>query len=154
MNNIFRKQKQFLDTLETTLLMELEQSINSFGFVLKDYVINKQLFREGIDGDGEKLVNSRTKSSGYARTTIRLKIRKGDPVDRITLRDEGDFYRSINIDAFADRFEITSDVDHDEYIVKRYGRNVLKVTNENFREFMNNYFVPNLKKQIDGKFAK
>ena len=126
---------------------QLEQTINAFDFVLKDYVINKQLFREGIDGDGERL-------EGYKRTTIRLKIRKGDPADRTTLRDEGDFHASIQIDAFSDRFEVSSGVGYDKYILKRYGRNVLKITNENFREFMENYFIPNLKQIINGRFAK
>lgn len=147
MNNIFSRQKRFIDSFEKTLMEELEQTINSFDFVLKDYVVNKQLFREGIDGDGKRL-------EGYKRTTIRIKIRKGQPVDRTTLHDEEDFVNSIQIDAFSDRFEVTSDVDHDKYIVKRYGQNVLKITNENFREFMINYFLPNLKKKTDDRFAK
>lgn len=145
--DIFKKQKQFIEAFPLTIAIQMEATINSFGFVLKDYVINKQLFREGIDGDGERL-------EGYKRTTIRLKIRKGDPADRTTLRDEGDFYESIQIDAFSDRFEISSGVNYDKYILKRYGRNVLKITNENFREFMENYFINNLKQKINVRFAK
>tara|TARA_R110000851_G_scaffold108617_1_gene230034 strand:- start:19199 stop:19642 length:444 start_codon:yes stop_codon:yes gene_type:complete len=147
MNSIFQKQQRFVGALEKTLMAELERTINEFGFVLKDFVTNKQLFREGIDGDGEKL-------EGYKRTTIRIKLRKGDPVDRTTLRDEGDFHNSITIDAFPERFEVSSNVTHDKYIIERYGSSVLKITNENFREFMENYFIQNLKKQINGRFAK
>lgn len=145
--DLFRKQKEFIETFPLTIAIEMEATISSFGFVLKDYVVNKQLFREGIDGDGQKL-------EGYKRTTIRLKLRKGQPVDRTTLHDEEEFVESIQIDAFSDRFEISSGVDYDKYILKRYGRNVLKITNENFREFMVNYFINNLKQKIDGRFTK
>lgn len=145
--DIFFKQKAFLNEVESVLMSQIRQSIDAFDFVLKDYIVNKQLFREGIDGKGEKL-------AGYKRSTIRLKIRKGDPVDRTTLRDEGDFYASIFIDAFEDRFEISSDVDYDKYIIKRYGSDVLRVSNENFREFLFKYFMPNFKKTIDDRFTK
>lgn len=147
MNNIFNRQKKFVDTLEMTLMTQLEKTIKDFDFVLEDYIVNKQLFREGIDGDGNKL-------EGYKRTTIRLKLRKGDPVDRTTLKDENEFHPSIQIDAFFDRFEVSSDVSHAKYILKRYGRNVLKITSENFKEFMENYFISNLKTNINGRFAK
>lgn len=147
MSSIFNKQKRFIETLEETLLNQLKDSINAFNFVLKDFIVNKQLFREGIDGNGKKL-------EGYKRTTIRMKIRKGDPADRTTLRDEDNFHTSIRIDGFDDRFEVSSDVNHDKFILKRYGRDVLKITDENFREFMENYFLPNLKSKIDGRFTK
>jgi len=89
---LFEKQIKFIDELEQQLFIQLELTIRSFDFVLKDYVINKQLFREGVDGNNIKL-------PGYRRTTIRLKIAKGDPVDRTTLRDDGEFYSHIQIDA-------------------------------------------------------
>lgn len=147
MMGIFDRQKRFVDEFEQSLKTEFESTINMFGFVLEDYITNKQLFRKGIDGDGKKL-------EGYKRTTIRLKLRKGQPIDRTTLLDENEFHPSIQIDAFSDRFEISSDVNHAKYIIKRYGRNVLKVTRENMEEFMKNYYLPNLKKTKNDRFAK
>jgi hypothetical protein len=137
--SIFEKQIKFIEDFESTIFRTFEQTVQEFDFVLKDYVINKQLFRQGIDGDGKKL-------PGYKRTTIRAKLRKGDPIDRTTLRNEGEFYSHIQIDAFSDHFEITSNVEHDKFIIKRYGRNVLKITEDNFQEFMRNFYLPNLKK--------
>lgn len=141
---IFTRQIKFIESLEKDLFLILESTINSFDFVLKDYIVNKQLFRRGIDGDGERL-------AGYARTTIRMKLRKGQPVDRTTTVDEGDFHASITIDAFSDRFEVTSDVSYDKWIVKRYGRNILKITDENMREFMTVYFLPKLRQHIKNR---
>jgi hypothetical protein len=135
---IFDEQIAFVDQFEIGLRSVLQDTIRQFDFVVKDYVVNKQLFQKGIDGDGERL-------PGYKRTTIRIKQRKGQPVDRTTLHDTEKFVESITIDAFDDRFEIESSVSYDKYIVKRYGRNVLKVSDENFGEFLNIYFLPNLK---------
>ena len=144
--DVFYKQKKFISEFETKLFQLMQQTIDTFGFVLVDYVVNKQLFDKGIDGDGNRL-------AGYARTTIRLKLRKGQPVDRTTTRDEGEFHASVYVDAFSDRFEVSSNVPHDKYIVKRYGRNILKITDENIREFMNIHFLPNLKRTY-GQFTK
>lgn len=145
--DIFKAQKRFVTNLEKGMFMELQRTIGAFNYVLKDYVTNKQLFQKGIDGDGVKL-------AGYARTTIRMKIGKGQPVDRTTTVDEGDFHASIEIKAFSDRFEVSSNVPHDKYIVKRYGRNILKLTDENIREFMIVYFLPNMKRYVNSKIAK
>lgn len=144
---MFSAQLKFIDTIEESVFEVLKETITQFDFVVKDYVTNKQLFQRGIDGDGEKL-------AGYARTTIRLKLSKGQPVDRTTTVDEGEFHASIQIDAYSDRFEVSSDVTYDKYIIKRYGRNILKLTDENMMEFLITYFLPNLKKDVINKITK
>lgn len=141
---IFDKQIKLINDLESGIFKILEESIREFDFVLKDYVVNKQLFQQGIDGNGKKL-------PGYSRTTIKIKLSKGQPVDRTTLHDEQRFTDSIRIDAFTDRFEISSDVPYDKFIVKRYGRDVLKITDENFGEFMKVYYLPKLKQFLNDK---
>lgn len=144
---MFSAQLKFIDELESNVFSILKETIGQFDFVMKDYITNKQLFRKGIDGDGEKL-------AGYARTTIRIKISKGQPVDRTTTVDEGIFHASIQIDEFSDRFEVSSNVSYDKYIIKRYGQNILKITNENLTEFLTVYFLPNLKTYVDNKFTR
>ncbi|MCK5643280.1 MAG: hypothetical protein KAJ19_20900 [Gammaproteobacteria bacterium] len=145
--DVFVRQKKFIDDLEKGMFQSFQRTIESFDYVLVDFIVNKQLFQRGIDGEGKKL-------AGYARTTIRIKLRKGQPVDRTTLRDEEEFHRSITIDAFSDRFEVTSDVVYDKWIIKRYGRNVLKITDNYMNEFMRNYFIPNLRSYVNNKLAK
>lgn len=143
----FDAQIRFLDKFEQDVFQTLRSAISEFDFVLKDFVVNKQLFQRGIDGDGQRL-------PGYKRTTIRIKIGKGQPVDRTTLHDEEKFVASIAIDPFDDRFEITSNVTHDKFIIKRYTKKVLKVTDENFREFMNTYFLPKLRQNVNNKLTR
>ena len=148
MKDIFKRQKQFINEIESGLFHVLQTTIQSFDFVLKDYVVNKQLFQKGIDGNGKRL-------PGYTRTTIRIKISKGQPVDRTTLHDSEQFVDSIRIDAFSDRFEISSDVPHDKFIIKRYNQNeILKITDENFREFLKIYFLPKLKQFANDKATR
>lgn len=144
---MFEKQIAFLEQIERDAYTELKKSIESNGIVIKNYVTEKQLFQKGVDGKGKRL-------KGYTRTTIRYKISKGQPADRTTTRDEGDFHASVQIDAFNDRFEVTSNVTHAKYLIKRYGQDILRPSFENMEEFFRTYFVPNLKKKINDKFAK
>ena len=146
MIDVFRIQKKFVSDFEIELFQELKRTINAFDFVLKDMIVNKQLFRDGIDGNGNKL-------AGYARTTIRIKLAKNHPVDRTTTRDEGLFHALIEVTGTQQSLVITSDVSYDKWIVKRYGRNILKLTPEHIREFMIKYFLPNLKQHVR-KLAK
>jgi len=144
---MFDAQIKFIESFESNLLSEFERTVMDFDFVLKDYIVNKQLFREGIDGDGKKL-------AGYKRTTIKYKIAKGDPTDRTTLRDSGEFYAYIQIEAFSSYFTISSNVGYDNFIIKRYGRNILKITSENINDFMFTYFLPKLKNYANNSIAK
>ena len=144
---MFNKLRQFVDMLEMQVFKELQDAIKANDLILKNYVIENQLFEQGIDGDGQKL-------PGYRRTTIRIKISKGQPADRTTLRDSGDFHASIQIKAFSDRFEVESNVPYDEFIIRRYGQKVLKITKENLTEFFNVYFVPNLKRYVDNQITR
>ena len=148
---LFAKQIEFIENFEKTIFEVLQKTINDNDFVIKDYIINKQLFREGIDGTGKKItpLKGKTQNGFYARLTIKLKKEKGDPTDRVTLRDTGEFYAHIQVDAFSDRFEISSNVSHDKKIIERYGIDVLKVTHENLSEFMQKYFIKNSKDHVD-----
>lgn len=145
--DLFKSQISYIESLEQTFYNSLQESIRKFDFVIKDYIVNKQLFRQGVDGAGKKL-------EGYTRTTIRMKIATGRPADRTTLYQEGDFHASVNIDAFDDRFEISSNVDYAKYLVKRYGPNILKPSSENLQDFLEKYFFPTLKTNINGQFTK
>lgn len=144
---MFGTQKKFVTDLEENLFDQFKTTINSFDHVLRDFIVEKQLFDKGIDGDGKRL-------PGYARSTIRLKLRKGQPVDRTTTRDTKDFHVSIRVDAFSDRFEVSSDVDHDIWILRRYGRNILKITKENFEDFMITYFLPNFMNHVNSQLTR
>jgi hypothetical protein len=72
---------------------------NSMIETAPDYVEfqRSQLFA-GIQSDGKDIQRIGAKYKGYAPATIKIKEKKGQPTDRVTLKDTGDFY----FDAFAD----------------------------------------------------
>ena len=144
---IFGRQISFIEQIEKHLFVELQTTVNDFDHVLKDYITESQLFERGIDGEGEKL-------PGYARTTIRLKIRKGQPYDRTTLRDTERFHASITVTGTPYYIAITTDVKHAKWLVRRYGLDILSITNENFYQFFTKYFIPNLKKYVVNEFTR
>ena len=139
---IFSKQIEFLrKTKDELLFSSLQEVFGQFDFVVKDFIVNKQLFREGIDGKGTKL-------EAYKRSTIRIKLTKQQPVNRTTLHDSERFVDSIVIDSFTDRFEVKSDVIYDKYIIEKYGIDVLRPTSENLEEFLINFYLPAIKEKI------
>jgi len=143
---LFKSQIRFVEDFERKFLLHFKETIEKNSFIIKNYVIKKQLYDKGIDGNTKRL-------KGYTRTTIRYKISKGQPSDRTTLKDKGDFYASITIDAYFDRFELSSNVSHTKYLIKRYGQEILKPTVENMNEFMRVHFIPSLKNKY-GKFTR
>ena len=81
---------------------------------------------EGINSKGQQIKPS------YAASTIARKKRKGQPFNRVTLRDEGDFYKSFDIiynDSNGTFIMKATDFVR-QYLVKRYGEDIEGLTPE------------------------
>lgn len=137
---LFKRQIAFIDSFETKLLAHLKEVIERNSFEIKGYIIEKQLFNEGIDGKNKKL-------KGYSRKTINYKISRGQPTNRTTLRDTGEFHESITIESFADRLEISSSVAHAKHLIEKYKKEILMPSNENMSIFLLKHFLPSLKQK-------
>ncbi|MGB0896925.1 MAG: hypothetical protein ACPGRW_06355 [Flavobacteriaceae bacterium] len=142
--SIFKDQLTFVREFEAVVHEAMRTVLETSGLELKSLIVDKQLYIDGERGDGKRL-------EGYARTTIKIKLRKQQPVDRTTLHDSEEFANSIIIDAFADSFEISSGVSYDKYIIKRYGEEVLHPSQESMEKFMNRYYLPILKSLTTSK---
>ncbi len=60
----------------------------------------------------------------YARRTIFIKIKKGQPYDRVTLKDTGDFYKGVFIDV-RDRTFVVDSTDWKSYkLMLKYSKNI------------------------------
>ena len=91
-----------------------------------------QLFDYGEDATGMRL-DVVSDIGGYAPSTIRIKARKGQPTNRVTLKDTGDFYKSfdVQIKPNAD-FSITSNsIKNGVDLHKRWGENIEGLQPEN-----------------------
>lgn len=97
-----------------------------------------QLFDLGIDSTGKKLqsgsFSALANNEVYAAMTIAIKETKGQPTDRVTLKDKGDFYRSFNVRDTADGWEITAKtIKGDDDLIKEWGPDILGLTDENLQ---------------------
>jgi len=119
----------------------LRESIESFDFVIKEMITEKQLYEKGEDGKKNKL-------APYTLGYVRIKIKLNQPYDRTTLKLKGDFHASVEVIAYEDRMEIRSDVKHAKWLVKRYGKNILAPQAENMREFFVKYVIPDFRKRL------
>lgn len=110
-----------------------------------------QLYEQGVNRLGVAISDY----APYSPVTIAIKKAKGQPVNRVTLRDEGDFESSFYLDVSDKHLEIKASDIKTEDLVAKYGRQILGLTDENISILRWQYIFPDLmeklKKQIYGK---
>lgn len=99
---------------------------------VQDFIIKlntqSQLFEKGEDSLGVKLEDI---GGGYSIFTIEEKKKKGQPTDRVTLFDEGDFYDSFSVKLGPDLFEIEADtIKEGDDLQDRWGDDILGLSDE------------------------
>lgn len=116
-----------------------------------DMNAEEQLFEQGINRLGVEISDY----APYSPVTIEIKEAKGQPTNRVTLRDEGDFESSFFLEVGTKLFEIKASDWKTEELIKKYGRQILGLTDENIAILIWQYIYPDLmneaKKQIYGK---
>lgn len=116
-----------------------------------DLNAEEQLFEQGINRLGVEISDY----APYSPVTIEIKAAKGQPTNRVTLRDEGDFESSFFLEVGTKQFEIKASDWKTEELIKKYGRQILGLTDENIAILIWQYIYPDLmneaKKQIYGK---
>lgn len=129
-----RKFKSILD-------QELTNEILSHEHIIIDMVC-EQLYA-GIDGYKNRI------QPPYATRTVKKKQKKGQPTDRVTLRDTGDFYKSLHVAFDEDGFFVaSSDQELADILRKKYGYPVLRLSNENLSILLREYIRPSLKEKL------
>ena len=139
--------KNALNEIKGSINSSLQQSFNDNQEQAKD--LNRVQMFAGIKIDN-------TQIGDYALSTIKYKQRKGQPFDRVTLRDTGEFYNNLQINAKPDEVVFSSPTSYSAYIFTKYNResNVLGLTMENIRRFYEQFTKPILKQNIDDIIAK
>lgn len=116
-----------------------------------DMNAEEQLFEQGIN----RLGISISDYAPYSPYTIQIKEQKGQPTNRVTLRDEGDFESSFFLQVSDKQFEIKAGDFKTEELIKKYGRQILGLTYENISQLIWSYIYPDLiditKKELYGK---
>lgn len=105
-----------------------------------DMNAEEQLFEQGINRLGVKISDY----APYSPVTIEIKEAKGQPTNRVTLRDEGDFESSFFLEVSDKQFEIKASDFKTEDLIKKYGRQILGLTDENIAALIWQYIFPDL----------
>lgn len=103
-----------------------------------------QLYDHGVNSLGVSIMDYKP----YRPLTIQIKEAKGQPTNRVTLRDEGDFQRSFYVDADNLQFEIKAEDWKTPKLVKKYGNSIFGLTPENIVKLMNDSIIPNVLKKM------
>lgn len=109
-----------------------------------DMNVEDQLYEQGVNALGVSIDDY----APYSPATIEIKMQKGQPSNRVTLRDEGDFHSSFFLEVGATQFEIKAADFKTEHLVRKYGRQILGLTDENIEELIREYILPDIERRI------
>jgi len=133
LRNLVWRLRRFKDILNDELTDEILKNEDEIKIMIQE-----QLY-SGYDGYTASI------QPPYAPRTIKRKLKKGQPVDRVTLKDTGDFYKSLHVAFDNDGFYIASSNQELSAILrKRYGDSILRLSNENLKELLWTNIRPSL----------
>lgn len=141
--------KEFNDGLQSGLFVS-KILLENEAYII-DMNATEQLFEQGINNLGVHIDDY----APYSPYTIEIKQQKGQPTNRVTLHDEGDFSGSFYMEVGNEKFEIKAGDFKTHDLMKKYGRQILGLTNENIKQLIWQYIYPDIieqrKKLIYGK---
>lgn len=149
MDDAFEKARRAVLEMKDSIPKMIKETINKESKVIRELQTDNQLFK-GKDSKGESIVPS------YTPYTIKIKKEKGDPYDRVTLSDTGNFYDTLVIEAFDDHYKIefSPTLAYGQKLIEKYGSNVLGIQNELMVNFINTFVRDNLKKDWNDILTK
>lgn len=118
--------------------------VEKYDYIIGDMNAQDQLYERGINRNNEELMSI----DPYKDITVQIKRFRGQPYDRVTLRDEGDFHRSINVTARHNEFEIYATDIKTESLIRKYGDDMLGLTDDNIIELTWEYIYPELYERL------
>jgi hypothetical protein len=131
-----------LRLMEASIETALQVSINTNKKVLIEQQTEGQ-FDKGKDANTVSFIPS------YATSTKRTKRTKGQPTDRVTLKDTGKLYDSINIQAGTKEVVFSANVEYYKYLVAHYSNNqILGIQPLAMKDFIDKYTKPEILKQF------
>lgn len=119
--------------------MAFDAVIDNEDFII-ELITEEQLYEQGIRGDEVFIADY----APYSPLTVQIKQTKGQPTDRVTLRDEGDFYNSFFIKVESDHFEVKASDTKAGKLTKEFGAEIMEFTDENLNEVIWSYIYPHL----------
>jgi hypothetical protein len=121
--NMVRRLRDFDKRSEEIVIQVSKQ----FEAEILDMNTQEQLFNKGIDADGDSL-------GKYATLTKQIKAGLGQPTNRVTLKDTGDFHDSFFARFVGKNIAIGATDEKAEKLEDRYGKAIYGLTDDNLQE--------------------
>jgi len=136
---LFDRKIKEINIVKAGVLNAVKKSIEADKHVIEDDITDDQMWSKGIDGFGKSL-------GEYSPYTKKIKSTKGQRIDHITLRDTGEFHKSIKVILTSAGVQITSDPVKEDgtNLINEYGEAILYLTESNLNEFKNDFLKPDL----------
>jgi hypothetical protein len=99
---------------------------------------NQQQLEAGLDAEGLLI------EPPYTGTTREIKKQKGQPTDRVTLKDKGDFYRGIVAKVRAQDVGLEGTDSKTQELQEKYGQDIIGISDEAVDAFRDDYVRPEL----------
>lgn len=116
------------------LALEIAQQ-GSFKDLVIELNTEKQLFDKGEDSTGRTLESI---GGAYSPFTVSIKQAKGQPTNRVTLFDTGEFYASWSVKPFKGGFIIDADPNKDDTnLFDEWGNEIVGLNEENLQTIIN-----------------
>lgn len=103
---------------------------------------------EGKDRDGGDISLD---GRGYSRRTFEIKEAKGQPTDRVTLKDTGAFYASLEATVDNGVLDISGNTEYALELIERTGDNVFGLNVEKREQFGENVVIPAIRQIFNSK---
>lgn len=133
-----------LKRFEEEIFSAIEKALRENEAIIVEMNSEDQLYEKGINREGVSIASF----APYSPITIQIKREKGQPTNRVTLRDEGDFHYSFFIEFREDSFKIVADDWKTKQLIAGYGETILGLTDENFKDLALNYVAPEIIKLL------
>lgn len=109
--------------------------------IVLDMNFGEQLYMEGVNRNNVPIMDYKP----YAPATEVYKQAKGQPYDRVTLTDEGDFASGGELQRLSDTSaEILSNDEKSTWLQDKYGKEILGLKPDNMQEIREFYIKPAL----------
>jgi hypothetical protein len=118
----------------------IEESVSETTEELKNY--QQQQMYSGMRADGEPINPLHGKYAGYALRTVQIKQSKGQVTNRVTLRDERNFYLGIVVTPKNNAAEFTSADGKTDLLIDYYGPQIFGLNKDFAGLYSNNDLKP------------
>ena len=115
----------------------MEDITRSIEDEIKEINVHQQ-YDLGQDRNGDAITPE------YAESTIRYKRRKGQPTDRVTLQDTGQYHDTFKIRYEDEGFELYANDWKAGFLDKKYGKEIYGLQDEEARELADQVYQPRM----------